>query len=829
MTIKKIFSKIIHIIKIIILSIFSFFFNIFSKKNKISKSIPKNSNQTQIIKNKKDVSSSLASPNTEPASLKNSHLKEYQKTPEELKIIISKIYYNEKKIELNNEENPELKQITSFLIPKLEQEIKEKNITNDEQLNTKITTSLSQITKIETKNKPLENNLSEPTTQTIFNNLNSNTQNDNTIFKQNTLTDVKKKETTTTKTPPNLDNPNPAPTSKETIINNPTNSKYLSITPLKNYFVAKTITNEYILIDDKMQELTSHIPYEIVDFHDKYLKVQNNKHYYIYKFNGEKLREQEYLDIKLFDKFYTVITKDHNLDIHKYHEPKYKLETPLPVSPANYHQDYEIETLNKDYHVKINHNKSEYLIDAETGIIKNTNLEKTIDLPTDHIKEPEISNFQYIKTEIAPQNEDKPIDFEPLKRTHQIAGLPENSNKLEEVSPSLQENQKEIEISIPLTSNLTDIETLDEETVLTSNEIEESQIEKAERAKNPETKETINNEPQTIDPKSEINPKNEPKTEKKKPEIEPKETKELQKEPEQSYENLNLIPLNNQTDLLQNNLNKTIEKEDLEDKNYDELLNEVEYLLTEIAVQKKKKLSPHDTQKLFLTEQKILNLKNKILNHEELDIKKERDLLREELRQNELYELETTLEKLHFEHQIELNNHTLKKLEDLNFIDKDKARQIEKALLKSKIKKARRAMEISSILSLPFIRNKYFLYFTMSLFVSNHLHLFDNILKHKTENYTKEDLSTIKVGESSLNEALNLTTNNLEILEKLEYEASNKFPELTIDSEYRSNLTTLKNALTAQELKMVKKKKMLEKYNLEQKQYNRVLKKDQAA
>ena len=158
-------------------------------------------------------------------------------------------------------------------------------------------------------------------------------------------------------------------------------------------------------------------------------------------------------------------------------------------------------------------------------------------------------------------------------------------------------------------------------------------------------------------------------------------------------------------------------------------------------------------------------------------------------------------------------------------MNKEQSTKIEKKLMKKKLKRANRAMTLTSILALPFIRNKYFLYFTIGLFVNSHLNFFSHIIKRKTPEFTPPDLSTIKKGEDSLNEALNLTTTNINYLNELEQTALLKYPELINDYEYLSYINNLKTSLLKQEEKMFKKKKALQKYVSKNEAYTRKLKK----
>lgn len=277
--------------------------------------------------------------------------------------------------------------------------------------------------------------------------------------------------------------------------------------------------------------------------------------------------------------------------------------------------------------------------------------------------------------------------------------------------------------------------------------------------------------------------------------------------------------------------NKNIEltKEEFEDKDYDKLIIEIDILLKEITNLKQKPLTEESKQKLIQQESKLNQVKNELEIKKGEDLKKEENLLQETILDQELFRLEEELKKLHLENQIDLNEKNIQKAEDLEFLSKEQVSKIEKELIKLKIKKACKTLELPSILLLPFIRNKYFFYFTAGLFVSNHLNFLNLILRHKTANFTKPELEEIRRGNDALNESLNLTNNNIAYLSYLENDILTKYPELSYDEEYLIYINRLKYNLIKNQEKLLKKKKMIEKYNLKYQVKVRKLKKKKIA
>ncbi len=293
------------------------------------------------------------------------------------------------------------------------------------------------------------------------------------------------------------------------------------------------------------------------------------------------------------------------------------------------------------------------------------------------------------------------------------------------------------------------------------------------------------------------------------------EVKQEEKKPEEvKFISINLYPIENETKRLELEQSELEEKREFEDKNYDELLLRVENLLKEIEKIKTLNLKPEDKKQVLANESKLKNLQNNIENKKAVDLEAEKTLLEENITEEEIAGLLENLKKLHLEHQIDLNEHLINKAEELENLSKEKVEKIEKELIKIKLKKASRSLELPSLILLPFIRNRYFFMFTAGIFVNNHFKLLDHLLKHKSVTYTPPLLEHIKKGSDSLEEALNLTITNLSFLNYLEQNILSKYPELPLDEEYLLYINKLRYSLLKNEEKLLKKKQTIEKYNL---------------
>ncbi len=268
-----------------------------------------------------------------------------------------------------------------------------------------------------------------------------------------------------------------------------------------------------------------------------------------------------------------------------------------------------------------------------------------------------------------------------------------------------------------------------------------------------------------------------------------------------------------------------VKKQEFEDKNYDLIQKQLDYLLNEINKLKLKNLNPIQKEKLVIQENKVLALRNNLLVQKQKDISLEQNLLDASILIDDLNSLEEHLQKLHIEDKLDLQEYMLKSLEELDNLTIDKAKKIEKELLKIKLKKALHSLEIPTLLSLPFIRNKYFMFFSGGLLVNRHLKFFDAILKRKSVDFEPEDISQIKSGSVALESSLFMFQQNIQYLNYLESEAFKKYPELKYDVDYLINLNSLKSKLLKQQERLLKKEKMIKKHNLKLKKKIRKLNK----
>ena len=405
--------------------------------------------------------------------------------------------------------------------------------------------------------------------------------------------------------------------------------------------------------------------------------------------------------------------------------------------------------------------------------------------------------------------------------------LKENKKELEEEIEKKERIEKikdDIELTIPLEphpkddeqkTNLTD---KDETDIIPDEQILEADISLAPKENT-----------QLVEEKEEDPPKNEV--------IELPKIKKIEEAPEIKQQPI-LMSVNNKNKELDRIVRKSDEisteainetkKEELEDKDYEKYEKLIDSLLYDIEmyiIKNEDTISQKETEKLKKTKEKLKNLKNRMANQKEQDIENEKKELEAELTENEIKGIQEEIKSLHLDHQEEANELVIENLIKLENQNDEKLAEIEQELIKSKLKKAARAAEIPSILALPFIRHKYFFFFTIGLFINNHFNFLNAIFKRKNIKYEPIDLSDIKNGYDALEKASDMTYKNIVYLDYLESEALKKYPNLEYDLEFKQYINRLRTKLNNNYEKLQRKQKMINKYIKKVNKKNKVFKK----
>lgn len=146
---------------------------------------------------------------------------------------------------------------------------------------------------------------------------------------------------------------------------------YNSIEKLKEYYMVEDSAGTYQLLNSNGAEVTSKYGHKIIDYKDKYLKVLNEKDnkYYIYDFNGNSIEETGYYYISLESDYYVVINTEKKLDIHKYTDASFHLDTTIEIGSDDYKNAFEVsETSDKEFIVKIKATNITYNFDTNGNL-----------------------------------------------------------------------------------------------------------------------------------------------------------------------------------------------------------------------------------------------------------------------------------------------------------------------------------------------------------------------------------------------------------------------------------------------------------------------------
>lgn len=559
---------------------------------------------------------------------------------------------------------------------------------------------------------------------------------------------------------------------------------YIKKTPLKENFVALYNDNTYQLVDKFDNILSIRFKAPIVDYVDNYLKVFYDNKYYVYDFKGNILTKVGFKDIRLYEDFYAVINDDYLLDVREYLDPNFKLSTPILLDKMRYQSDYDIKKYISEYRIKINSRNEVYHADTK-GNILNQEEAKPINL-----------TFSAVNTPILEQQsivEDNRNSLENEQTCEIIYDYKETNNN---------DTFDNISLEKDVASNENEVLLNNENYNEFHQEINKEEINIENHQANID--DIISNDNTLTNNLEDIKNNNE------KTEIRVKEnTIEMQKIVNDTEEKIEVIT---------NNSIIEAKKEKLEDKNYETLEKEINQVLEKIELKKKSSKNPEDLKKLDYLENKALRLRSNIEMQKNADITKEKEILEEGIHTSELYELQIELKNIHLSYEQDLNSYALQSIEELNEISVNDANNIEKCLLKKELHKANKVAKVANILALiPFVRNHYFKFFASGMLVKTHLKIYESILKRKTTPYRESNFNNMINGHTALNGGLSLNVRNINRLNALDEATKEKFPEMAYDEEYQLSMNNLKNSLLSEQEKMLKKKKIVAKYNLAKK------------
>ena len=258
-------------------------------------------------------------------------------------------------------------------------------------------------------------------------------------------------------------------------------------------------------------------------------------------------------------------------------------------------------------------------------------------------------------------------------------------------------------------------------------------------------------------------------------------------------------------------VNQELEKEDLEEKQYDHLEEKIALQETQLRVLLKEEADEVKKEQVKEELKKIEVLKKDMNEQKELEMGEENKELEENI---PLKEKEIVLNELK-----EIEEKQVKELEEGIFTEfenksEEQIRNMEKNLVKERIQSLARGVEIPMLLSFPFIKNKYFRVFTAGLFLHNHLTFLRNLLWRTPRNYAKIDLSSLHKGKDALKKSRNMIAQNILLFSQIEQDIFSKYPELKEDEEFLSEIDAIKVKLYTDYFKLKRKEEKITR-NLE--------------
>ena len=266
---------------------------------------------------------------------------------------------------------------------------------------------------------------------------------------------------------------------------------------------------------------------------------------------------------------------------------------------------------------------------------------------------------------------------------------------------------------------------------------------------------------------------------------------------------------------IENSISEMKSPKEIEDKKYDLYKNEINKLLNEIEnyeIKYSSTLTEEQKKVLNKQKEKLRNTKEKIYLQQEIDFEKEKKEFNKTISEEEIKSLQDYLYSLHLEQELEFNNKLIKQVESLEKVSEEQIANIDKKILMKNLEKASLLTEMTSILAFPFIRSRYFFYFTIGLIIDNHFNFINAFFKRKINKFKPADLSALKQGKDALDKAIDQTYNNIEKLQYITYNALNKYPELAYDKKFIKYTTKLNNNLQKNYLKLTKKRNIINKY-----------------
>lgn len=284
---------------------------------------------------------------------------------------------------------------------------------------------------------------------------------------------------------------------------------------------------------------------------------------------------------------------------------------------------------------------------------------------------------------------------------------------------------------------------------------------------------------------------------------------------EQKIERENLLPHikrhQEQIISLERKIKSALESE-LDIEEYEFLQEEIEALQIEISTFiRVMDLNEEELEMTKEHQNRLRQLKEEMTQQEEKEKEEEKSIKEEEISNEEAAKINSILQEIYLEHENDLKEMNLNKVEDLQNKTEKEIKEIEKNLLLLKLSKASKLVGIPTLTLLPFVRNPYYASFAASVFLNNHLHLVDSLYNRKTKEYTPINFNPIKNGGIALDQSIAVTEDNLIRVNQIKQQYLIKYPELSDNYTFTKSIGKLEANLNTQYNKLLKKKNRFSK------------------
>lgn len=273
-------------------------------------------------------------------------------------------------------------------------------------------------------------------------------------------------------------------------------------------------------------------------------------------------------------------------------------------------------------------------------------------------------------------------------------------------------------------------------------------------------------------------------------------------------------------------LKELLEKEELTIEDYDFIEEKIEELTSVLETYKiLNKLDNQEQEKINEQLNNVQELKEGLENTRKEDYKNEESIQNETMKQEEINRVNSLLQEVYSEHDKDLSAFSLSSIDDLSSKTEEEIKLIEKELLKVKLRKAAKVLEPTFLVSLPFIRNKYFLYFTSGIFLHNHLGIINSLYDRKEASFKEANISPLMKASEALNNSISLTEDNLIKVREIKEKYVDRYPELKYDEDFNKSINKMEMKLKSNYIKYVNKENRLKRIKKRSTKINKNIKK----